>query len=69
MLKKTVNDFIFSAGKKFVVSGNVTLQGSMELINYQLAETDRIVELEAKRTWLTDVYTCVLFNGCVQQEF
>ena len=54
--------------KKFVVSGKATLQGSMELINYQPAETDRIVELEAKRTWLTGVYTCVFFNGYAQQE-
>ena len=67
--EKTVNDFIFSIEKKVVVSGEVTLQSSMELINYQPAETDRIVELEAKRTWLTDVYTCFFFKGYVQQEF
>ena len=40
----------------------------MELINYQPVEIDRIVELEAKRTWLADVYTCVFFNGYVHQE-
>ena len=66
--EKTVNHFIFSVEKKFVVSGKVTLQGSMELISYQPAETDRTVELETKRTWLTDVYTCIFFNGYVQQE-
>ena len=60
---------IFPLKKKIVVSGKVTLQGSMELINYQPAETDRIVKLEAKRTWLTDVYTCAFINGCMQQEF
>ena len=66
--EKTVNDFIFSVEKKFAVSGKVTLQGSMELINYQPAETDRIVQLEAKRTWLTDVSACVFFNGYMQRE-
>ena len=66
--EKTVNDFSFSVEKKFAVSGKVALQGPMELINYQPAETDTKVKLEGKRTWLTDVYTCAFFNGYVQQE-
>lgn len=40
----------------------------MELINYQPAETDQIIELESRRTRLTDVYMCVLFNGYVQEK-
>ena len=66
--EKTVNDFIFSVVKRLVVSGNVTLKVSMEPINYQSAKTDRTIELEAKRTWLTDVYTCIFFIRYVQQE-
>ena len=66
--KKTVNDFIFFVENKFVSNGKVNFQGSMELINYQPAETDQIIELESTRTWLTDVYTCVFFNGYDQEE-
>ena len=66
--KKAVNDFICSAENKFISSGKVNVQGSMELIKYQLAETDEIIELESRRTWLTDVYTCVFFNRHVQEE-
>ena len=67
--KKTVNDFIFSVEKKFVSNGKVNVQGSMELINYQPAGTDQIIELESRRTWLTDVYTCVFFNGLKRRRF
>ena len=67
--EKTVNDFIFSVEHKFVSREKVSVQGSMELINYQPAEeTDQIIELESRRSWLTDVYTCVFFNGYVQEE-
>ena len=45
----------FSLKKNFAVSGKVTLQSSMELINYQPAKGVGIAELEAKRTWLTNV--------------
>lgn len=34
----------------------------MELKNYQPPEADRLVELEVKTTWLTDVYTCSFFD-------
>lgn len=38
--------------------GKVSVQGSMELIYYHPAEeTDQIIELESRRSWLTDVYT------------
>ena len=41
----------------------------MELINYQSAEeTDQIIELESRRSWLTDVYIYVFFNGYIQEE-
>ena len=66
--KKTVNYFIFFVENKFVSNCKVNFQGSMELINYQPAETDQIIELESTRTWLTDVYTCVFFNGYDQEE-
>ena len=66
--KKTVNYFIFSVENKFASNGKVNVQGSMELINYQPAKTDQIIELESKRTWLTDVYACVFFKGYVQEE-
>ena len=66
--KGTVNDFIFSVENKFVSNGKVNVQGSMGLINYQLAETDQIIELESRRTWLSDAYTRVFFNGYVLEE-
>lgn len=48
--------------------GKVSVQGSKELINYHPAEeTDQIIELESRRSWMTDVYTCffsiVMFRG------
>ena len=67
-VKKTVNNFIFSAENNFVPNGKLNIQGSMELINYQPAEADQIIELESRRTWLTDVYMCVFFNGYVLEE-
>ena len=67
-VKKTVNNFIFSAENNFVSNGKLNIQGSMELINYQPAEADQIIELESRRTWLTDVYMCVFFNGYVLEE-
>ena len=67
--RKTVDNFIFSVDNKFVSRGKVSVQGSMELINYQPEEeTDQIIELESRRSWLTDVYTCVFFNGYIQEE-
>ena len=65
---ETVNDFIFSVENKFVSNGKVNVQGSMGVINYQSAETDQIIELESRRTWLTDAYTRVFFNGYVLEE-
>ena len=47
--KKTVNDFIFCVESKFVSNGKVNVQGPIELINYEPAETDEIIELESKR--------------------
>lgn len=45
------------------------VQESVEIINYQPAdEIDQLIELESRRTWLTDVYTCVYFNVYVQRE-
>ena len=67
--RKTVDDFIFSVDNKFVLRGKVSVQGSMELINYQPEEeTDQIIELESRRSWLTDVYIYVFFNGYIQEE-
>ena len=66
--KGTVNDFIFSVENKFVSNGKVNVQGSMGLINYQSAETDQIIELESRRTWLTDAYMRVFSNGYVLEE-
>ena len=52
-----------------VSNGKVNnIQGSMELTDYPPAETDIIIELESRRTWLTDVYTCIFFNGYYVQE-
>ena len=49
--EKTENDFIFSVENKFISTRKVSIQGSMELINYQPAEeTDQIIELESRRT-------------------
>ena len=47
--KKTVNDFIFCVESKFVSNGKVSVQGPIELINYEPAKTDEIIELESKR--------------------
>ena len=65
---KTVDDFIFSVERKFVTNGKVKVQGSVELINYQPAESDVIIELESRRIWLTNVYTCVFFNDYVKEK-
>lgn len=65
---KTVDDFIFSVERKFVFNGKVKVQGSMELISYQPAESNIIIELENRRIWLNDVYTCVFFNDYVKEK-
>ena len=44
------------------------IQGSVELTDYPPAETDITIELESRRTWLTDVYTSIFFNGYYVQE-
>ena len=55
--------------KGFISRGKVKAQGSVEIINYQLAdEIDQLIELERKRTWLSDVYTCVYFNAYVKRD-
>ena len=59
----------FLLKKSFFIRDKVTLQGSMELKNYQPPEADRLVVLEVKTTWLTDVYTCSFFDGYVHQKF
>ena len=41
--KKAINDF-FSVENKFISSAMVNVQGSMELINYEPAETNKVVE-------------------------
>lgn len=53
---------------KFVVTDNAEVQGSLYLNNYQLAESDVIIELEDKRIWLTDVYRCVFFNQFITEK-
>ena len=40
----------------------------MELISYQPAESNIIIELENRRIWLNDVYTCVFFNDYVKEK-
>ena len=63
--EKTVNDFIFPVESKC----KVNVHHSMERINYQPAEeTGHIIELESRRSWLTNVYTYVFFNVYVQEE-
>ena len=66
--EKTTKDFISVVDSKFVPRGKVKIQGSIDIINYQPAG-DEIIELESRRTWLTDVYNCVYFNTYVQKEF
>ena len=47
--EKTVNDFIFSLENMFVSRGKLSVQSSIELINYESAEkTDQIIELESR---------------------
>ena len=47
--EKTVNDFIFSAENMFVSRGKVSVQSSIELINYESTEeTDQIIEPESR---------------------
>lgn len=50
-----MNSF-FSVENKFVSSGKVNVQGSIELINFQAAEINEIIKLESMRTWLNDDY-------------
>ena len=52
---------------KFVLRGKVKVQGSIGFINYQRAG-DEIIELESRRTCLTDVYNCVYFDTNVKRE-
>ena len=55
---KTVDDFIFSVEKNLLLmaDGTFKVQGSVELINYQHAESNVKIELESRRIWLTVVY-------------
>ena len=46
-------------------SDKVKIQASMELINYQPTE---IIELESRRIWMTDVYTCKFLNEFVRGQ-
>ena len=47
--EKTVNDFFFSAENMFVSRGKVSVQSSIELVNYESAEeTDLIIEPESR---------------------
>lgn len=66
--RKIVVDFLNSAKSKFVVTDNVEVQGSVSLVNYQLAESDVIIELEDQRIWLTNVYSCVFLNDFIRQK-
>ena len=67
--EKAVKDVISSVENKFVSRGKIKVQGSVELINYQPAEEiDQLIELESRRTWLADVYTCVYFNTYMLRE-
>lgn len=55
-------DFRFAPRRK------VKIQGPGDIINYQPPGYE-IIELESKRTWLTDVFNFVYFNTFVQREF
>ena len=67
--EKTIRDFISAVNCKFVSKDKAKVQGSVEIINYQPAdEIDQLIELESRRTRLTDVCTCVYFNVYVQRE-
>ena len=46
----------FSVEKIFVPNRKVKVQGSVELTNYQPAESNITTELKSRRIWLTDVY-------------
>lgn len=47
--------------------GKVKVQESIDVVNYEPARAETI-ELESRRTWLTDVYSCVYFYSFVQKE-
>ena len=67
--EKTVKYFISIVENKFVSRGKVKVQGSAEIINYQPAyKINQLIELERRRTWSTDVYTCIYFNAHVKRE-
>ena len=60
---ETVRDFLATFERCFVPTKKAMDQGYMELVNYQ---PTKIIELESKRVWLTDVFTCKFFNQYVR---
>ena len=62
---KTVRDFLATLERSFVLTKKVRGQGYMELVNYQPIE---IIELESKRVWLTDIFTCKFLKQYVRSE-
>ena len=60
---ETVRDFLATFERSFAPTEKVVVQGYMELVNYQ---PSKIIELESKRVWLTDVFTCKFFNKYVR---
>ena len=64
---ETVKKFISAVDKNIVPSVKVKVQGSCEILNYQLLR-DENTEPENKRTWQTKMFTCVHFNRYFQNE-
>ena len=64
---ETVKKFISAVNKNFLPGVKVKVQGGCEILNYQLSQ-DENIEQEYKRTWLTEVFTCIHFHRYIQNE-
>lgn len=62
LIEKIVEDFLSAFKRLFTSTKKSKVQGYIELINYHSSE---IIELESKRVWLNDVFTCRFFNQYV----
>ena len=56
--EKLVDDFLSVVELKFLPTKNVEVQVASFLINYHPAESEYLVEIIDKRSWITDVYDC-----------
>ena len=64
--EKLLDDFLNVFQLKFLPMENVEVQSTFSLINYEPAESEYLVEIINKRSWITDVYD-YFFNKYVKR--